>query len=141
MSVEAVEELTVEQYAGIMAALDEELPAEAVLANEGLDAAGWKQADAAWKAKLAADGAEGPTFVVFRKKRGEAEDFLTREVKPIDSDLAGWLGFLRAWSAHPAPFELLSKQGLRMNDVARLQRRWAKRLAEDKELAKKAAEI
>ena len=131
-------DLTVEQYAGISAAIADGYPLDAVLANEGLALKAWPNADIAWKQKLVADPA---TFESYRAKLGEAEDWLGRKVTPLDEDLAAWLGFLGAYAAHAAPFDLLGGLGLGMNDLGRLQRRWSKRLAEDQELAKQAAEL
>ena len=140
-SPEPLAGVTLEQYAGITAALADEHPLDAALANEDLPPTAWPAADVAWKERLAADGAEGPIFTAFREKRGEAEDCLDRSVKPIDADLGAWLAFLHAWAKHPAPFDLLSGAGLRLSDVARLTRRWSRRMAEDEALRKKAAEI
>lgn len=131
-------DLTVEQYAGISAAIADGYPLDAVLANEGLAPKAWPGADIAWKQKLVADPA---AFESYRRWLGEAEDWLGRKVTPLDEDLAAWLGFLGAYAAHAAPFDLLGGLGLGMSDLGRLQRRWSKRLAEDQELAKEAAEL
>jgi hypothetical protein len=131
-------DLTVEQYAGISAAIAEGYPLDAVLANEGLAPKAWPGEDTAWKQKLVADPA---TFESYRAKLGEAEDWLGREVTPLDDDLAAWMGFLGAYGAHQAPFDLLGGLGLKMGDLGRLQRRWQKRLATDEALAKQAVEL
>ena len=132
------EGLTVEQYAGISAAIADGYPLDAVLANEGLAPKAWPGEDTAWKLKLVDDPA---TFESYRAKLGEAEDWLGRKVTPLDDDLAAWMGFLGAYGAHQAPFDLLGGIGLGMGDLGRLQRRWTKRLATDDELAKQAAEL
>ncbi len=131
-------DLTVEQYAGISAAIADGYPLDDVLANEGLAPKAWPGADIAWKQKLVADPA---TFESYRTRLGEAEDWLGRKVTPLDDDLAAWLGFLGAYAVHAAPFDLLGGLGLGMNDLGRLQRRWSKRLAEDQELAKQAVDL
>jgi hypothetical protein len=131
-------DLTVEQYAGISAAIAEGYPLDAVLANEGLPARAWPEADTAWKLRLVADPV---TFESYRAKLGEAEDWLGRSVTPLDEDLTAWMGFLGAYAGHAAPFDLLGGLGLGMSDLGRLQRRWTKRLASDQELAKQAAEL
>jgi hypothetical protein len=138
---EAIDGVTLEQYAGIAAALADELPLAAALAHEGLTKRVWKRADRAWKQRLAADGAAGPLFAAYERKHAEAEDWLGRSVAPLDEDVRAWLGFLRAYGTHGAPFELLTGAGLRLPDVARLQRRWSRRFAEDEQLGKQAAEI
>jgi hypothetical protein len=140
-SPEPLSGLTLEQYAGITAALADEHALDAALGNEGLTADDWPAADAAWKERLAGDGAEGPLFAAFRARRGEAEDWIGRGVKPLDDDLGGWLAFLQAFARHAAPFELLAGAGLRLSDVARLTRRWARRMDADEALRKKAAEL
>ena len=131
-------DLTVEQYAGISAAIAEGYPLDAVLANEGLAPKAWPGEDTAWKQKLVAEPA---AFESYRVKLGEAEDWLGRKVTPLDEDLSAWMGFLGAYGAHQAPFDLLSGLGLGMGDLGRLQRRWQKRLATDEALAKQAAEL
>lgn len=130
--------LTVEQYAGISAAIADGYPLDAVLANEGFAPKAWPDADLTWKQALVADPT---TFESYRARLGEAEDWLGRSVKPLDDDLAAWMGFLGAYGAHAAPFDLLRGLGLGMSDLGRLQRRWEKRLATDAELAKQAAEL
>jgi hypothetical protein len=130
--------LTVAQYAGISAAIADGYPLDAVLANEGLGAKAWPAEDTAWKQKLVGDPA---TFEAYRAKLGEAEDWLGRKVTPLDEDLPAWLGFLGAYAAHKAPFDLLGGLGLGMSDLGRLQRLWQKRLEGDAELAKQAAEL
>ncbi len=133
--------VSLEQYAGVTAALLEGFPLADILANEQIAPGVWPPADAAWKARVATDGAEGPVFAAFRDKRAMAEDCLARAVAPIDSDLGAWMSFLHAFGAHPAPGELLSGAGLGVNDLSRLQRRWARRMAEDANLPKQAAEL
>jgi len=130
--------LTVEQYAGISAAIADGYPLDAVLANEGLAPKAWPEADTTWKQRLVGDPA---TFESYRARLGEAEDWLGRKVTPLDDDLAAWMGFLGAYGAHTAPFDLLGGLGLGTGDLGRLQRRWQKRLASDEELAKQAAEL
>ena len=140
-AADVVHGVTLEQYAGIAVGLADELPLDGLLANEGIEPEGWSRAAPAWKARLGMDGAEGALFTAFCGKRCEAEDWLHRGVTPIDADLGAWLSFLRAWAAHPAPFEMLAGAGLRLNDIARLQRRWARRMAGDAALQERAAEL
>ena len=133
--------LSLEQVTGITVALTEGFPLDAVLASEQVSPADWPGAEMAWKERIARDGASGPIFTEYAAKRATAEDCLARGVAPIDEDLEAWMGFLRAYGAHPAPAEWMASLGLGMNDLARLQRRWARRLEQDEALAKRAREL
>ena len=134
--------VTLEQHAGVAAALSEGFALAQILATEQLDAAGWRGADVAWKQRLAQDGAAGgSTFTAYRVKLEEAEDALSRSVTPLDDDLEAWLGFLHTWSSNPDPVGMLKKLGLGTNDVSRLRRRWSKRLDDNSKLALEAAKI
>lgn len=137
----AVSGVTVEQYAGITAALAEDLPLDTVLAYEGLSPRTWKPVEVAWKLRLATEGVLAPVFQVFVERRAEAEDWLSRRIAPLEDDLGAWLAFLNTWSRHAAPFDMLVTAGLRLSDVSRLQRRWARRFAEERALEARAAEI
>jgi hypothetical protein len=128
-------------YAGMRAGLAEGFRLDELLAQEGIPKAAWPKVDAAWKQRLAADGIDGPLFAAYQRTLAEAEDWLARRVTPLDEDLAAWMGFLAAWSQHPAPFDLLASAGLGMNDMARLERAWARRLAQDASLQRAAAEL
>lgn len=139
-SGEILRGVTLDQYAGISAGLADEIPLEALLANEGIDPAAWPAADVAWKERLAADGQGGAVFAAFRDRRAEAEDWLGRRVAPLDDDLGAWVSFLHALSVAPAPFELFARAGLRMSDLARLTRRWARRM-EDPAIQEEAAAL
>ncbi|WP_437936669.1 hypothetical protein [Sorangium sp. So ce341] len=44
-----------------------------------------------------------------------AEDWLDRPVEPLAENAAAWAGFLAAFEAHPALFELLQENSLSMN--------------------------
>lgn len=138
---ETLHGLSLEQVTGITVALAEGFPLDAALAQEQVSAADWPRAEMAWKERIARDGASGPIFAEYAAKRAMAEDCLARGVAPIDEDLEAWMGFLNAYGAHPAPAEWMASLGLGMNDLARLQRRWARRLEQDEALAKRAAEF
>jgi hypothetical protein len=57
------------------------------------------------------------------------------------ADLEAWFGFLGAWSAHPAPFDLLKDLGLQSTDVARVQGAWTRRIEADEKLRKRVVEV
>jgi len=140
-SPELIGGLSVEQYAGLTAALAEGFPPPEVLALEGLDDRAWRAASIGWRRRLAGDGPDGPIFLAYRDRLAVAEDWLARPVEPLDGDVAAWVGFCGAFSRHAAGFALLAGLGLGMNDLARLTRRWAKRMAEDEGVRKRAAEL
>ncbi len=134
--------ISLEQHAGVTAALAEGFSLAEVLEVEELDPVHWPAADTAWKARLAADGASGGAlFATYRNRVHEAEDSLARRTAPVDEDLEAWLGFLHIWSSTAAPALALERLGLGLNDVSRLQRKWARRMAEDEELEKTAAKL
>ncbi|MDI1448336.1 hypothetical protein [Polyangium sp. 6x1] len=125
-------------YAAVRAALAEGFALDEVLAVEGIKARAWKKADVAWKKKLAGAPA---FFGEFENELAEAEDWLARRVKPLDDDPAAWVSFLHAYMNSADPIGLLAGAGLGLNDVARLERRWARRVEEDAAVGKKLAEL
>jgi hypothetical protein len=133
--------VSLEQYAGVTVALAEGFPLDAILINDRVTRDVWSRAEPAWKVRVAKEGTAGPLFAELSAKRIVAEDCLARGVAPIDADLAAWMSFLAAYGAHAAPFELLKGKGIGLNDLSRLQRRWARRMAEDERLPKQAADL
>jgi hypothetical protein len=129
------------QYAAVVAALSEGFALEEVLAVEGVRGADWPRAAAAWRERLAEDAAKkggGELFEKYSKELASAEDRLGRSVTPLGEDLDAWLAFLRAWSSAPTPAAILGELALTMNDVSRLQRSWAVRMAEDEPTRRRA---
>ncbi|MDC3984509.1 hypothetical protein [Polyangium jinanense] len=120
------------------AALAEGFALDEVLGVEGIKAQAWKKADVAWKKKLAGDPA---LFGKFGDELARAEDWLGRRVKPLEDDPAAWVSFLHAYTKSADPIGLLAGAGLGLNDVARLERRWARRFEEDASIGKKLAEL
>ncbi|WP_437672880.1 hypothetical protein [Sorangium sp. So ce131] len=135
--------ISLTQFAAVTAALADGFELPAVLAVEGVAPAAWPRAEAAWKARLVEESLkEGQgLFPSYRSRLAEAEDRLARRITPLESDLAAWTVFLKAYSSHPSPFELLSGVGLGVNDVSRLSRLWTRRLAGSPELQERAAEL
>ena len=99
-----------------------------VLRSEGLREKTWVSASLRWSRKLAREGASGPTSTAFRDLFAFARAWLGRRVQPLEDDLLAWLGFLNAWCAHPAPFDLLDELSISPSDVARIQGAWAQRI-------------
>ncbi|WP_437277845.1 hypothetical protein WME90_42530 [Sorangium sp. So ce375] len=125
---EAGEGISLAQYAAIRAAVTEGFPLADVLAVEGLTPRTFARADLAWKQRLAA---EPELLAAYKQELAQAEDWLDRRVEPLAEDPTAWASFLAVFAAHPAPFELLQEKDLGMNDVARLRRRWVRRVDED----------
>jgi hypothetical protein len=126
------------RYAAINAALTEGFPLPDILAIEGLSAPAWKEADAAFKVELTREPA---TLASYAAELAAAEDSLSRRVTPLDDDPNAWVAFLHAFSRSPEPFELLKTNGLGMNDISRLRRRWARRLEQENGLEKQLAKL
>ena len=133
--------VTVEQYAGVNAAVLEGFGLPEVLASEGLDEAMWPRAAVGWSTRIAKAGTEGPLSVTYQAKLAFAQEWLGRRIEPLCGDLEAWFGFLGAWSAHPAPFDLLKDLGLQSTDVARVQGAWTRRIEADEKLRKRVVEV
>ncbi|WP_437731956.1 hypothetical protein [Sorangium sp. So ce1335] len=136
-------DVSLTQFAAVSAALAEGLALPDVLAHEGIAPASWPGAEAAWKVRLVDESRkEGKgLFASYESRLAAAEDRLGRRIAPLETDLAAWTSFLKAYSSHPSPFELLSRLRLRVSDVARLARLWARRMAGSPELQDLAAEL
>ncbi len=126
------------RYAAINAALTEGFPLPDVLAIEGLSAPAWSEADVALKVELTRDPA---ALASYAAELAAAEDWLSRRVTPLEDDPSAWVAFLHAFSRSPEPFELLKTNGLGMNDISRLRRRWERRVAQENGLEKKLAKL
>lgn len=126
------------RYAAINAALTEGFPLPDVLAIEGLSAPAWKEADAALKVELTREPA---ALASYAAELAAAEDWLARRVTPLEDDPNAWVAFLHAFSKSPEPFELLKTNGLGMNDISRLRRRWERRVAQENGLEKELAKL
>ncbi|AUX46765.1 uncharacterized protein SOCE26_082740 [Sorangium cellulosum] len=135
--------ISLAQFAAVTAALADGFELPAVLAVEGVAPAAWPGAEAAWKARLVEESLkEGQgLFPSYRSRLAEAEDRLARRISPLETDLAAWTAFLKAYSSHPSPFALLDGLGLGVNDISRLSRLWTRRLAGSPELQERAAEL
>jgi hypothetical protein len=138
MAGEHASGLSLSQYAAITAALAEPHPLADVLAAEGVSEPAWKDADLAWTERLTRDPS---LFVGYRRELAAAEDRMARKITPLDAEIAAWTAFLATLGASAEPTTLLASLDLGMNDLKRLQRRWAARLEEDEALRRRAAEL
>ncbi|WP_437334285.1 hypothetical protein [Sorangium sp. So ce394] len=119
-------------YAAVHAALSEGFSLDAALLRERVSPASWGDAEPAWAARLA-ESAGGDQALLGRYDAllAEARARFSRRMRPIDEDLRAWLGFLRAWSSSGDHLAFLDARGVRFSDIARLQLRWAERIASD----------
>lgn len=130
--------LTLEQYAGVTAAVAEKIPLADVLAQEQIDATEWPAAERAWREAIVS--APDLQMQLIRKRR-IAEDCLFRKAEPLDSDPGAWTGLLSAISLADDPDAVVTGLGITMADVGRLGRRWKQKAAADPEVAKKLQEV
>lgn len=130
------------RYAAVNAAVAEGFSLEQVLETERVDAHSFERADVKWKKRLA-DAVSTPDGLVqrYQAELAAAEDWLTRKVTPLDSDLAAWMIFLNAYSSAPNPADLLARHGLGMNDLSRLSRLWQQRIEEDPSLGQRVTSL
>jgi hypothetical protein len=134
----AIAGVSLTSYARVKAALAEPIPLDEALAAEALDPAGWPDADLGWTERLVEDAT---LLARYESELAGAEDRLVRAVEPLDADLSAWVAFLAAMTAAPAPDELLAQHDLGPNDLARLRRRWERRMKAEPALEKRAAEL
>jgi hypothetical protein len=126
------------RHAALVAAQADELPMDRALALLDVPAPTYPAARAAWSIAIASDR---ELFALYGARLAAAEDRLARTVAPIDADLPAWMGFLAAYGAHPAPNELLRSRQLRLPDLSRLSRRWARRMEAEPALRDEAKRL
>jgi len=128
--------ISLRQFAGIRAALTEGFPLSDVLDQEGVPQWRWPALERELTVRITADP---QAFEAFTADLQTAEDHLSRQVRPIDEDLAAWVGFIEAYRTGGQA--LLDAHGLRPTDVGRLQRKWQTSLSEDDELRQRAEKL
>jgi len=133
-----LEGVSVEQYAGVSAALDEGLPLDAILEQEQIDEDAWSRVEPAWCVRVAEDVALSTEY---GQRRREAEDCLARSIEPFDRDEAAWVALLGAIATQEDAFAFVEKLGLTMIDVGRMGRSWKRKTDKDPELGKRLAEL
>jgi len=130
--------VSLEQHAGVSAALAEDLPLAEVLAQEGIEEASWTNANKQWRVAIA----DGPDLQVkYLQKRRVAEDCLRRPIEPLDDDAACWVGLLAAVKGADESRKVLEPLGLRITDIARLGRHWQKKAAADPAVTKQLIDL
>ncbi len=129
--------ITLEQFAGVVIALEDEIPLAEVLAQEVIGEAAWAGAAKAWRGAIAG----APDLqILYVEARRVAEDCLARAVQPLDADPAAWSGLLAALTMEGNAAARLKGLGLRMSDVARIGRAWSRRAKESPEVARALAD-
>jgi hypothetical protein len=130
--------VSLEQYAGVSAALAENIPLDKVLAQEKIDPASWPVAERGWREAMS----QSPdVHIAYMQKRRQAEDCLARPIEPLESDAAAWVGLLGALATADSPGSLLDPLGLKMSDVGRLGRHWKRKAEKDAQLAKQLGDL
>ncbi|MFO0549070.1 MAG: hypothetical protein U0271_11835 [Polyangiaceae bacterium] len=130
--------LSLEQFAGISAALAEKLPLAQILEQEQVDEADYREGEMYWRKEIA-DAV--PTQLEYTAKLRIAEDCLGRKLNPISDDPGAWVGLLAALATTSDQAELLSKLGISMNDIGRLGRAWKERAKKEPEVGQRLAEL
>ena len=128
-------QISVEQYAGIQAALAYGIALEDALAQEGVPDWHWPTLDLEMSKEICSEPA---VFEQYSEKLAEAEDWLGRPIAPLEDDVAAWTGFVGALVEDGS---LADRHGMKPPDMARLQRHWQRRFEEDAKLEKQAGEI
>lgn len=130
--------LSLEQYAGVTAALAEGFDLTDILEQEGIAAGIWSSAQRAWiEAIVAATDLQ----LQLAQKRRIAEDCLGRAMPPLDDDPAAWTGLLGALATADDPASISVPLGISMADLARLGRRWKRKMEDDPELGGRIAAL
>ena len=135
------DDVPLELYAAVVAALGEGYPLAVVLEHEGLSLDVWEAAEARWVERLQGS-AEGDLSLFDALDRALAAQRarFSRPVEPLDEDLDAFLAFQRHLAAAAQPATLLAAHGLSLGDWARLQEQWAERLAADADARTRARE-
>ncbi len=115
-------------FAGVGVACDMGLPLHDVLAQEGVTAAQWAEAERAFRDLLSSDAEQ---LRRYGELRHEAEDCLARRIDPAEDDPVAWTALRETWLAASDPAAWLAAQGLTAVDLNRLARRWTRRAADE----------
>lgn len=142
--------VSLEQYALVLACLDEGAKLLVALRVAGVLASDWPAAEAHYGARIAAAaagrgrkgggrGAEADVVAALDRAMHAARNALDRRVIPLSDDVRAWARWLAAWSASTNPMAMLDDSGMTHADVLRLTAKWTARLAGDREIAESFA--
>lgn len=130
--------MSLEQFAGLRAALAEQLPLGEILEQEHLEETALRASEPIWIERIAGSIA---TQLEYTEKLRIAEDTLARTLSPVSDDEAAWVGLLGTLATCSDQSALLSKLGISLTDVGRLGRVWKRRMEADAELAPRLAKL
>ncbi|MEM9694958.1 MAG: hypothetical protein AAGA56_20620, partial [Myxococcota bacterium] len=131
---EAVD-LSLETYAGVVAAVDAGFDLDEVLVQEQVLNDVWSVAERRFKDRLTRDP---ELFQRYTELLSEAQDVQARRIPLLEEDLPAWVGLLGAVQRKDTTVEEL---GLTPKDMGRLQRHWDRRFNEDEQLRKHAEKL
>ncbi len=132
-------EVSLEQYALVLAARDEGATLPVALEAARVRPAAWASAEEERSAWLATSASDPEAMRAFDAAMRAARDALNRPVAPLDEDIGAWARWLRAWSMATDPLAELTRHGMRMADVLRLTARWTEPMVADRALAERFA--
>lgn len=138
---ESLFDVTLAQYACVVAALADDFGLDASLAAYGVAPAQWPSAKAAWLKKISAAGRGTALFTAYEEEHARAEDALGRKVTPLDEDLASFLVFIDLCQRSADLPAFLAQHKLRASDLSRVGRGWKRRFAADASYEQKIAEL
>lgn len=130
--------VSLRQYAAIRAALTEGFSVDEVLRKERVERYDWERAERKWLARLTAHSALAERL---KLELAAAEDWLWRDIEPLQEDATAWAAFYAACAAAPQKEQWLAKKNIGTNDISRLVRHWSRKAAKDPELAKRLAQL
>lgn len=132
-------EVSLAQYALVLAARDEGATLPVALEAARVRPAAWAAAEEEHSAWLATSASDPEAMRAFDAAMRAARDALNRPVAPLDEDIGAWARWLRAWSTATDPLAELTRHGMRMADVLRLTARWTEPMVADRALAERFA--
>jgi hypothetical protein len=129
--------ITLEQFAGVTAALAEGFELAEVLEQEVISTEQWIEGSRVWPNLIA-----GSTDVYLEliEKRRVAEDCLGRKLAPLDDDPVAWMGLMGALATATDRSAVMEALGITAADMARLGRQWKEKGREDEAIRRKLEE-
>lgn len=130
---QAPEPLTIQQFAGVTAALGDGISLEQVLEQEAIDPASFPAQAAAVRERIAASVTDHLDFL---RALAVAEDCLGRKLFPLDEEPTAWVALLTALAGAEHSGQVLDRLSLRASDMNRLGRIWKRKSEADPRITK-----